>query len=146
MRNICILLTLIATAILNYSFHNLSEKKIPIYIEEYDFFFTPQKAACNDTVRRNLGNGKEIRIFLLDCKGKMSVECYKANKKIEQGEYVNSLDLLKKYSYGVSGVTGKRKISVHEYYQPLRSGEWLFFNSRGAVIDKKNYKDGILQE
>ena len=37
-------------------------KKISIYISEYDFTFTPQKKRCNDTLTREIEDGKELKV------------------------------------------------------------------------------------
>jgi len=139
-----ILLILIFITLVSSSFY-INNKKITIYLEEYEYVFTPQKIGCIDTLTDKLEDGRQLKILLFDCKGKMHVECYKGNQKIEEGDYINSLDLLKKYTTGVNGITGKRRISVREYYQPLRSGNWLFYNSKGQLLYKRVYKEGILQ-
>ncbi len=122
-----------------------SEKKISIYLEEYNYYFTPQKNGCVDTILKKLEDGRVLKIFLFECMGKMRIECFRANIKIEEGDYINSLDLLKKYSYGINGVTGKKMIRVREYYQPLRSGVWFFYNNKGQLEFKKYYEKGVLQ-
>jgi hypothetical protein len=123
-----------------------NQKKISIYIEEYNYFFTPQKINCLDTLVDKLDDGRTLRIFIYDCKGKMHLECFKGHQKIEEGDYINSLDLLKKYSRAVNAISGRREIIVREYYQPLRSGEWFFYNkNNGKLVDKKRYVQGILQ-
>lgn len=121
-----------------------NERKISIYLEEYNYFFTPQKSDCVDTIVEKLEDGRILKIFLAECKGRMHLVCYKGKNKIEEGNYINSLDLLKKYSKGVNALSGKRKITVKEYYQPLRSGEWLFYNDNGKLIGKKQYVEGVL--
>jgi hypothetical protein len=141
------LILLIATTCIALTTSSFShyDKAYSIFIKEYNYIFTPQRLECNDTLTDKLDDGRKLKIFLFDCKGKMHVQCFKGNKKVEEGEYVNSLDLLKKYSYGVNGVTGKRRVFVREYYQPLRSGDWLFFNSNGNIRLKRKYIEGLEQ-
>ena len=123
----------------------VNDKKITIYIEEYDYVFTPQKIGCIDTIVGNLENGKLLKIVLSDCKGTMHIQYYKGKQKLEEGNYIASLDLLKKYITATNGITGKSHIRVSEYYQPLRSGTWIFYDTKGRVRYKKIYKEGIIQ-
>jgi len=137
-------LLLVFIGVISSSFYR-NDKRISIYLEEYEYSFTPQKIGCIDTLLDKLEDGRHLKIFLFECMGKMHIECYKDNRKIEEGDYINSLDLLKKYSYGVNGITGKKRIKVREYYQPLRSGDWLFYDSKGRLLYKKVYVEGVLQ-
>lgn len=118
-------------------------RKIDIYISEYDYSFTPQKDGCVDTLLRVIEDGRKLKMTLLDCRGKMYLECFKNNKKSEDGNYSNSLDLLKKYTTRVDGIKGAQTIQVREFYQPLRSGTWCFYDKNGNLIRKQNYKNGI---
>lgn len=120
-------------------------KKISIYLREYNYSFTPQKEGCVDTLSKKLEDGRELKIFLFDCKGKMHIECYKNKNKIEEGDYISSLDLLKKYITTVNGISGGEKIGVYEFYEPLRSGSWIFYDNKGKLLFKKIYKEGIVQ-
>src|SRR5689334_2556358 len=79
------------------------QKKIPIYIGEYNYTFTPQKVACKDTIDDKLDDGRKIKIYLLDCLGEMHVKIYRGKNLVEEGDYSSSLDLLKKYINGVNG-------------------------------------------
>ena len=126
------------------SFYN-NDKKITIYLKEYNYVFTPQKVGCLDTLVEKLEDGRQLKIFLFDCAGKMRIECYKGKSKVEEGNYTGSLDLLKKYIFVTNGHTGKTHIKVSEYYQPLRSGDWLFYDMKGRLLNKKAYKEGVLQ-
>ena len=130
-----------------FSFIGLTSFFVPpiksIYIEEYNYTFTPQKI-CIDTLSAKLDDGRELKIFLSECEGKMHIICFKRNKKVEEGDYISSLDLLKKYIFVSNGRSGKTSIKVKEYYQPLRSGVWQFYNQRGVEVTKKIYERGVL--
>ncbi|MEO8772124.1 MAG: hypothetical protein ABI402_18640 [Ferruginibacter sp.] len=121
-------------------------KNTIIYLQEYGYTFTPQQSKCTDTIERKLLDGRSLRIVLFDCMGKMYIECYKGKRKIEEGGYIASLDLLKKYIFLMNGNTGKKDVRVREYFQPLRSGKWLFYDSHGHIKKKELYKTGILSE
>ena len=126
-----------------FSFKKI-DKKHRIHLVEYDCVFTPQKN-CIEDFEVVIGSSKKLSIQLLDCKGRMSVRCYNSNNvKIEEGNYINSLDLLKKYSNVVDISTKKTRIKIYSYYQPLRTGEWLFYDNNGVLITKKVYEKGIL--
>ena len=128
------------------SFCIYKSNKITIYLSEYDYFFTPQKAECYDTLTKKIEDDKELKITLFDCKGKMHLECFKNNKKIEEGDYVNSLDLLKRYINRLDGIKGTKTIKVYEFYQPLRSGTWFFYDKKGNILRKEIYKEGVVQK
>ena len=131
--------------ILVFTFFSFSEsdiKKYRIYIAEYDYFFTPQNS-CTDTIVGTLRNNTSLSINLYSCLGKMHVQVFDSNKiKVEEGNYINSLDLLKRYSNVVNIMSSKSRIKVYSYYQPLRSGEWLFYNGKGILEVKKTYNKG----
>jgi hypothetical protein len=120
-------------------------KKISIYISEYDFTFTPQKKRCNDTLTREIEDGKELKITLFDCEGKMHLEYFEDNIKVAEGDYINSLALLKKYISRIDGINGNESIKVYEYYQPLRSGRWHFYDKTGNLLRTDVYQDGVLK-
>lgn len=127
-----------------FSFSENSNKRYRIYIAEYDYFFTPQNG-CIDTIIGTLRDNKSLRISLYSCLGKMHVQVLDSNKmKIEEGNYINSLDLLKRYSNAVNSMSSESRIKVYSYYQPLRSGEWLFYNGKGGLKMKKTYNKGII--
>lgn len=133
-------LFILASSFINYS------NKIPIYISEYGYVFTPQKELCLDTLVKITEDGKELKITLFDCRGKMHLQCFKNKVKVEEGDYVNSLDLLKKYINRIDGIKGGQAIRVYEFYQPLRSGTWFFYDKRGKLLRKENYKQGVIQK
>lgn len=134
---------LLVILVIGSSYNN--DKKFTIYLQEYNYVFTPQKIGCLDTLVEKLEDGRRLKIFLFDCMGKMHIECYKGKSKVEEGNYTGSLDLLKKYIFLTNGHTGKTHVKVSEYYQPLRSGDWFFYDIKGLLLTKKNYKQGVLQ-
>ena len=127
-----------------FSFSGSNSKPYRIYMAEYDYFFTPQNG-CIDTITGTLRDNTSLRINLYSCLGKMHVQVFDSNKvKIEEGNYINSLDLLKRYSNAISPGNGTSRIKVYSYYQPLRSGEWQFYNSKGILQMKKTYDEGTI--
>jgi len=123
-----------------------THRRYPIFIAEYDFIFTPQNG-CIDTVSGHLQNGNSVRIKLYSCSGKMTIKVYDRNSKlVEEGQYMNSLDLLKKYTNLINVDSKKSVVKVYAYYQPLRTGEWRFYDSKGNIEFKKNYYVGSLRD
>lgn len=140
-------LGIIGVVVLFFSF-TYDRKKYKIFIEEYDCIITPQKKNCIDTITVEAGrNNMSLKIYLSDCRGKMYLQCYDSNHvKIEEGNYINSLDLLKKYTNAVSPRNMEHRIKISEYYQPLRSGKWFFYSPSGKVLYTKIYDKGVLQD
>jgi hypothetical protein len=118
-----------------------------VKLNEYKYTFIPRE--CKGDFSVVILGGRKLKIHLIDCKGKMNLECYdRSLELIEKGSYINSLDLLKSYYYAVS--IGKNidrqhnvSIKISSYYQPLRDGVWYFYNHRRLVM-KKKYNAGIL--
>jgi hypothetical protein len=124
---------------------HLLKKKISIYIDEYDFVFTPQNIACKETIKDTLGSNRQLIIKVQNCEGKMYVLCQTNDKKkIEEGEYIESLTLLRKYITSVNAITAKNTIRVYEYYQPLRHGTWLIYDKNGNLSERIKYSKGIV--
>jgi hypothetical protein len=138
-----ILICLISTL---FSF-TAQKRKYKIFIAEYDCLFTPGNE-CIDTINiKARHNTFFLKIYLSDCRGQMYLQCYDSNHdKIEEGHYINSLDLLKKYTNELNFRNMTYRIKVSEYYQPLRSGKWLFYNKSGSVLYSKTYKNGVLED
>ena len=134
---------ILSIGLTNFSF--TQQKKYSIFLEEYNYYFTPQKEGCVDTLRfDDLDGDLKLKITLFDCNGKMHLECFRQGVKREEGNYINPFGLLRQYSKGVNGITGKRRISVLEYYQPVRTGEWFFYDKNGRPLNKKKYDNGIV--
>jgi hypothetical protein len=139
---------IIVGVILSISSFTFMQKKYRIFIAEYDCTITPKTGKCNDTIVEYIGHKeRHIKIYLESCKGKMFLECYDSNNvKIEEGSYINSLDLLKKYTNAVSPRDMSYRIKVAEYYQPLRSGKWLFYDLSGKLTSTKTYNKGVVAD
>lgn len=144
MRKIKVLFALIA--ILSFLSWTFDSKFKRIIIEEYPgATIFPEKCSKQD-INCDLYDHRYLKITLFDYRGKMHLQCYSQDSVLrEEGDYVNSLALLKKYSsFYVSG-TSKIIISVIEYYQPLRNGSWIFYDSTGRKTDSAFYMTGIKQ-
>ncbi len=117
------------------------EAQSTIFLEEYSINIDPVK--CIDTVEKKRGS-KKIVLYIKNCMGEMYCEVYEKNILIEKGNYLNSLDTLTGYSVLVPrGNSEPPKIIVRKYFQPLRDGEWFFYDPRKKKVSKKYYDTGI---
>jgi antitoxin component YwqK of YwqJK toxin-antitoxin module len=113
-----------------------------ILIDDYKIILNNVKPFCNDSLTKYVGNDRKVVVHLSDCMGKMYVKVYKNNKILEEGNYVNSLDTLKGYTYK-NTLGGEKEIVVEKYFQPLRNGVWVFYKHKGNILRKVNYKNGV---
>ena len=112
-----------------------------IRLPEYDITFIPTKQNEIRTISTN--DNRFVKIHLYNAKGKMDLEYYNADSSLlEKGSYVESIELLKAYSIGISATTQKRQMEVVTYFQPLRHGKWEFFKS-GKLEYYLTYNKGI---
>jgi len=112
-----------------------------IHLKEYKIYFTPNK--CKDTIYEDLKENRQLKIYLHDCKGEMDVEVYFLKKIIEKGSYINSLDTLKSYATTKMLGSKEKKIVVESYFEPLRNGQWILYDSKRKKVIKKVYKQGL---
>ncbi len=125
------------------SFSFFEKEKYRIKIADYGYTFIPQQV--NATIWGRLDDTRLLKIYVKSYRGEMHIKCFsKDSVLIEQGNYINSLELLVSYKYVIDGTTLKQRISVVKYYQPLRNGVWDFYNSSGIIFLKKKYDAGIL--
>lgn len=124
------------------SFYSEKEK-YRIKIAEYGYTFIPNR--LNSAIWARLDDKRLLQMDVKDYKGKMHLRCFlKDSTLIEEGDYINSLDLLVSYNNIVDGTSLKQRIGIVKYYQPLRSGVWNFYDSSGKVFLNKRYDAGIL--
>jgi hypothetical protein len=120
--------------------------QVPIRIKEYGIFFTAIK--CQDELKIPLQKDNQYALInLFDCKGAMHIDIFNGKNKIESGSYINSIDTLKEYVTKTNiGINTKSEIIVKRYFQPIRDGEWFYYNKLGHVYKKENYVKGIIKE
>lgn len=136
-----VLMIVVGLFCISYSFPE--KEKYRIKIIDYGYTFIPQK--INSTIWGRLDDKRLLKIKVKDYKGEMHLECFsKDSVLIEQGNYINSLELLVSYKYIVDGTSLRQRIGVVKYYEPLRNGVWNFYDSSGIIVLKKKYKEGIL--
>jgi hypothetical protein len=141
MKSILLLFSLIITT--SFRVPNVLH---PIYLKECDFYLYPEKG-CKNVYNKKINDSSYININLYSCKGNMYVKLYVDSILVEEGKYINSLDLLKKYNnrVGFSRKYNKpiAQIFVSSYYQPLRDSIWTFYKEDSVI--RKVYRKGILQ-
>lgn len=113
-----------------------------IFLSEYKEYITPRK--CNDSIRHYLKDSSFLQLKLYNCKGKMSVKQYGRNGELlATGQYIASLDTLKEYVVVYSLSDNSETVKVHKFFQPLKEGEWIFYQN-GQERRREKYKRGIL--
>lgn len=140
----------ISIAILNIlllllSAHN-AKSQITLTYDEFGIKAYPKK--CIDTLVFKYVKSYPnctLKLFLHDCSGAASFEVRSKSGLIKvKGQFDAGVDTLRKYIFGtVIGVTdGKTHISVVviKHLYPLRSGTWLYYDSKGKVIRKEEYE------
>lgn len=119
------------------------QKIIPIEFPEYNVL-VESSFKLEDTILQKYSHNEYFKFVFFDLKGKCYCERYIDGKLCEKGYFGNSLDTLKKY---VSGkyIHGKAsKISVFEFFQPLKNGEWIIY--KNGVAKKELYIMGVLAD
>jgi hypothetical protein len=127
-----------------FSFKGYSQTPIEIYFPEYSVTIR-EIPKLGDTLKHNYSSIEDYKFVFYDRKGKCYCERYINKKLYEKGTYENSLDTLKRYTYGRSfDGRGSAPIKVVTYFQPLKNGEWTI--SKDGKVIKKTYVMGILKE
>lgn len=120
-------------------------QQIEIYFSEFKTYLRPQK--CDDTLRYFTSDSSLILVKLDNCEGASSFVVFNKKKEIKfSGYYAKSLDTLKQY-VGVYDYKGDvLRIEVLKYFEPLKDGNWFYYEN-GKLIRREKYKSGIkLQE
>jgi len=99
-----------------------------------------------DTIKDKQSDGGAAEIIVLNCWGKAIVKRYdKKGNLVFEGAYCESIGLLKTYILVEDLVSGQRSYVVFTHYEPLKDGNWIYYNSKGKIKKKEVYKKGILQ-
>jgi hypothetical protein len=113
--------------------------KIPIQIdvinESHRFF----QGRFNEVVGHY-----QIKGTLETCKGRMSIEVFVEDSILFcKGGYLESLDTLKAYTQSFYLDEDKTVIEVFKYFEPLKEGDWYFYDGKGNFLRREEYKRGI---
>ncbi len=112
-----------------------------VHLKQFSAYFLPD--SCNCQMNIDLLSGGYLKLNLKDCRGEMSFKFIDTIKKNEiEGQYINSLDTLKRYSYERSAIDGNEDISILQYFEPLPNGIWKYFK-KGKIIKEEYYEKGI---
>jgi hypothetical protein len=136
---------LVFCSVLFSSFQHQEQGHYRIKIEEYKLVIVPDSCKQNIT-ETDEPNNRYFKLQLKSCKGAMHLECYnlKDSTLREKGTYISSLDLLKSYEKVYNLTKHKTEVIVSKYYQPLRDGNWYYYDSAGNIIKKEVYNKGVL--
>jgi hypothetical protein len=119
----------------SYAQHNV------IYFSEFEIYLTPQR--CTDTLKYFFNDSSYILIKLYDCDGVSSFVVYNNKRDIKvSGFYAKSLDTLKTYVpvYDFNGDV--LRIEVLKYFEPLKEGNWYYYENR-KLVRREKYKLGV---
>lgn len=122
---------------------SMSESEIlQIHLKEFDLYFLPDSCKGNLSIETGVDK-RRLEINLLDCKGQLNLKLFDStNNLVLKGQYLNSLDTLKKYSVGKSAIDGAKQLSLMKYFEPLANGEWVYYKA-GIVDTIIHYKNGL---
>lgn len=86
-------------------------------------------------------------VHIISCKGKGRFEEYDlaSNKKVRSGSFASSLGVLKEYATCIDAETGLELICIDIFYEPLKDGPWMYYNSEGYIQKIEQYEMGILR-
>lgn len=115
--------------------------QLPIYYKEFDYEMVKKAYEIGDTLKFPFqDNNATYIIVMLGDKGHSFFEARDSLGLLTAcGIYAPSLDTLAKYVTWLNIIDYSEKIEVHKYFQPLRDGEWTFY-------DEKRKKKIILYE
>ena len=125
-----------------FGFINQNSTYIPIYIREFGVEIR-EIEKLGDTLFYNKSGKEDFKFVFHDIKGQCSFERFINGKLYQRGQYVNSLDTLKRYVSSRNAHGKNSSISVQEYFEPLKNGEWITFKAGKKI--KEIYIMGILQ-
>lgn len=116
-------------------------KAVSVVFKELDI--TIENPILHDTLRFKR-DSINVKIVLYDLKGKSYVECYNNNNTLlAKGNYINSLALLSEYRIVDVLIPKSKSYIVFPFYQPLKDGEWIIFDSKKQEYLKKEYSKGV---
>lgn len=116
--------------------------QIDIYLRDFKINMTPKK--CNDQRVIYLPDSSYIKVNLINCKGKMTIQQFDhGGLLILRGEYSASLDTLKEYASEYDLFGDLTKIKVHKYFEPLKNGVWFYYQN-SQISRREEYKKGVL--
>lgn len=98
-----------------------------------------------DTVTLSEGEAYYLRILLKSCKGAMYMERYSKSTGniVFSGSYMDAVKLDTVDAWAVDPATGIRsgpRAATH--YEPIRTGLWRYYNSRGLLRKEEEYVNG----
>src|SRR6185437_9612961 len=98
----------------------------------------------NDTIIKISGN-KEVRLHFFSCQGDNYFQELDSNhKKIMEGTFCKSLDTLKEYFIAINPSDPyDEKTEIMKYFEPLKSGIWLYYNEKQEIYKKEIWYQGV---
>ncbi len=89
----------------------------------------------------------KIELIIYNPKGEADFSAYNNNGELMlKGSYQEGLDVLRGYVTNINPLSGESLIDILEFYQPLPSGRWIFYNNYGEVLENRIYLRGLIME
>lgn len=117
-----------------------------VFFDEFDVTVKPTKKVDTVTVKLSGDfSGKTLRIYFSDFKGESRFDLFDKNDRLLiTGNYINSIDTLVKYKFaktiGASKGVSKYSVVVVRYFQPLKSGHWIYYDKNGEIKQEIEYQ------
>lgn len=89
----------------------------------------------------------KIELNIYNLKGEADFSAYNNNGELMlKGSYQEGLGVLRGYVTNINPLSGESLIDILEFYQPLPSGLWIFYNNYGEVLENRKYLRGLIIE
>jgi hypothetical protein len=134
---------LLALALLVYNQFCYSQRMYPIdlYIPELGYLTLTNDLKLKDTVTYVHSRKAYFKYVIFDPRGEAYFEVYKNGKLFSKGNYKNSVDTFKAKASPINYSGKGAQDKVHEYFTPVKHGEWLELVGNRYVT--KRYNMGI---
>ncbi len=140
--------TSIIYLLLNTNIYGQSNFKCftPIHIPEFKIYLRWLKN--NDTIVKTEAN-KKFRLHFFSCQGDMYLQQLDSNGNIlMEGPFCKSLDTLREYGIALNPYDPYEdgKMEVEKYFEPLKSGTWLYYNEKHEIYKTELWYQGIIKK
>ena len=118
-----------------------SVKTVQIYLEEFRKFVIIHPDSIPRKIVYKIGENQRL-IYSIEslCGQGVATLIDTDSNIIISGKYASSLELLSDYVINEEIMTGEQSISIHDYYQPIPIGEWVWFEKNGKLLKKETYQ------
>jgi hypothetical protein len=119
-----------------------SVKPLSIFIEEQHMYIDIKQLNRPDTFM--LSDKRYLVISFKSYRGASDFSVFGKKTKPElTGHYLDALDTFKSYITAVNPFTLESRLDIIKYFQPIKNGEWIYYNKKGKIIKKTEYTKGV---